>query len=112
MNDQNKTEIRTICMDGDSIDVTFRYDEQWEVWIGEHPFFKEEPRYTPSGRPWRNAVYNECPHHGGEKYNDCGTCPHFKKQNTKDLIGVCFNDALRIDPAKVNEISIGGGNDK
>jgi len=98
MNDQNKTEIRTICMDGDCIDVTFRYDEQWKVWIGEHPFFKEEPRYTPAGRPWTNAVYNECPHHGGEKFNDCGTCPHFKKQNPKDLIGVCFHEALRRKP--------------
>lgn len=96
MNKQAKTEVRTFCVDGDSIAVTFRYDEQWKTWIGEYPFFKEEPRYTPSGRPWRNAVHTECIHHGGGKHNDCGTCRYFTKGTPMDLIGVCFNDKLRL----------------
>lgn len=97
MNQEIKTEVRNICVDGDSIEVTFRFDEQWEAWIGEYPFFKEEPRYTPSGRPWKNSVFTECPHYAGGNYDDCGTCCHFQKQDSKDLIGVCFNDKLRQD---------------
>lgn len=95
MDQRIKTEVRTICMDGDCIDVIFRYDEQWKVWIGEYPFFKEEPRYTPSGRPWKNSVFTECPHYAGGNYDDCATCCHFRKENKMDLIGVCFNEILR-----------------
>ncbi len=95
MSDPKKIEIRTVCTDGNSIDVPIRYDEQWGVRIGEQPFFKKEPKYPPGGRPWTNAVCNECPHYGGQKYNDCGTRPHFPKQNPVNLIGVCFHNELK-----------------
>lgn len=99
MNQDIKTKVRTICVDGDSMEVTYRFDEQWQKWIGEYPFFKGEPRHTPSGRPWRNVSYTECPHHCGGEYNDCGTCSHFTKESPKDLIGVCFNEILRLREA-------------
>lgn len=87
-------EKRNFCVDGDTIEVEFRYDAQWKVWLGEYPFFDEEPRYTPSGRPWKNVMHTGCPHAAGN-YDDCGTCPHLKKQGANDLVGVCFHDALR-----------------
>ncbi len=95
MSNEKQKKFRTICVDDDAIEVLFLYDAQWDVWIGEYPFFKEEPRYTRSGRPWKNAAYNECPHHQGGDCNDCGSCLHFKKADVMDLIGVCFNDILR-----------------
>lgn len=102
---------RPTTVDGDTIDIRYRYDEMCGLWLGDYPYFVEEPRYTPNGRPWKNFIYNECPYaeHPGK---ECTLCPHFKREKPNDRIGVCFNDALRIDPAKVNEISIGGGNDK
>lgn len=103
MANKEETKVRTICVDADAIEVAFRYDGQWNVWLGDYPYFKEEPRHTPSGRPWRNAVYAECPHHPDPEYNDCGSCAYFKKEDPKDMIGVCFCDALRMDPAKVSE---------
>ena len=99
MRDEKKKMLRTIRVDEDALEVMFLYDDQWKIWIGQYPFFKEDPRYTPSGRPWRNAIFTECLHHGGEGNNDCGSCPHFRKQDHKDLIGVCFNEKLRIKEA-------------
>lgn len=95
MNKQEKTKVRNICVDDDSVAVAFRFDEQFGVWLGEYPFFKEEPRYTPSGRPWRNVAFTDCPHHPNPEYNDCGTCEHFRKADSKDMIGVCFHEANR-----------------
>lgn len=99
MANTEKTTVRTICVDGDSIQVAFRFDEQFGVWLGEYPFFKEEPRYTPSGKPWRNVAFTECPHHGNPDYNDCGSCEHFKKADPGDMIGVCFNEKVRLKEA-------------
>lgn len=95
MANTEKSKVRTITVDGDSIAVRFQFDEQFGIWLGEYPFFKEEPRYTPSGRPWRNAVYTECPHHANPEYRDCGTCKYFKKADPEDRIGVCFNETVR-----------------
>lgn len=86
--------IRTFCIDGDRLDVVFRYDDIWDVWLGDYPYFKSEPRLTPSGRPWRNAVCIECPY-STERDNECGSCPYFVRQKPGDLIGVCFNEQLR-----------------
>ena len=108
MSVQEKTKIRTICIDGDCIPVTFHFDEQWQVWIGEYPFFKEEPRYTPSGRPWRNVTFAECPYHGNPQYNDCGSCPMLKKQSHRDLIGVCYREELRQIPPEDEQDDMAG----
>ncbi len=95
MDKKENTKLKTICVDGDSITVPFTLDSRSRVWIGEYPFFKEEPRFTPSGRPWRNASYTGCPHHESSDYNDCGTCHHLKKEEPTDLVGVCFHEKLR-----------------
>lgn len=92
-----KREIRTICVDGDAIHIPFRYDEEWKLWLGEYPYFEEEPRMTPSGRLWKNAGHSECPY-ADPVSGDCGGCPLFKKEKPKDLIGVCFHEALRQRP--------------
>lgn len=89
-----KCEIRMICVDNDAIRVKFRYDKDWKIWLGDYPYFEEEPRRTPSGRLWKNAGYIECPH-ADPVSKDCGSCPHFKRENPMDLIGVCFHEALR-----------------
>lgn len=109
MTEQEKIKIRTICMDGDSIEILFRFDEECQKWLGDYPYFKDEPRNTPFGRPWRNVSYTECPHHSDPEFNDCGSCKHYRKEKPQDIIGVCFCDALRIFPEKRNPNSIQGG---
>lgn len=89
-----KTKKRTISVDGDAIVIQFRLDELWNVWLGDYPFFKEEPRYTPSGRPWRNVSHTDCPMAKG-KWGDCGSCPYFIREHPMDMIGVCFYDERR-----------------
>lgn len=89
-----KREIRTITVDGDSIEIVFRYDEEWKIWLGDYPYFKEEPRRTSSGRLWQNAGNVECPY-ADPISTDCGSCCYFKRENPMDLIGVCFHEALR-----------------
>ena len=89
-----KMETRTFRIDGDTVSVAFRFDESWKVWLGDYPYFDEEARHTPSGRPWRNVIHEGCPHasiHG----ETCGACCYLKRQSPGDLIGVCFHDALR-----------------
>lgn len=89
-----KTKKRIISVDGDAIEVQFRLEELWNVWLGDYPFFADEPRYTASGRPWRNVAHAECPYAAGES-DDCGSCPHYKREHPMDMIGVCFHEALR-----------------
>ncbi len=91
-----KVEKRAFCVDSDTVHVEFLYDEKFDVWIGDFPYFDEEPRLTPNGRRWKNVSSTDCPY-ADPQYRDCGTCPHLKKQNPTDLIGVCFNDKLRTD---------------
>lgn len=88
------TKIETYRIDGDQIDVIFTLDTFSGAWIGDYPFFEEEPRITPSGRPWRNVTHDNCPFAAGA-YSDCGTCPYLIKQASGDLVGVCFHEALR-----------------
>lgn len=91
MSGENKKQSmnRTICVDGDALDIVFFYDEEWGVWIGQYPFFKEEPRYTPAGKPWRNVTYTGCKWNTNAKYNDCGSCDYLLRERHSDLIGVC-----------------------
>ncbi len=85
---------RTFVIDGDRLEVEFVYDEKSRVWIGDYPYFEDEPRRTPGGRWWRNVTHDSCPHAAGV-YGDCGTCPHLVRQAPGDLIGVCFHYDLQ-----------------
>lgn len=85
---------KTFMIDGDALEITYTYDEQCRVWIGDYPYFEEEIRITPGGRRWRNVAHDNCPYADGS-HGDCGTCPHLRRQSRSDLIGVCFHDALR-----------------
>lgn len=89
-----KTKMQTYHIDGDTLDVLFEFHEQYGVWIGDYPYFEEEPRLTASGRRWRNVTHDSCPHAEGT-HGDCGTCPHLVRQDPGDLIGVCFHEALK-----------------
>ncbi len=86
-------QVREFCIDDDTIYVEFSYDEEFSIWIGDYPYFDEEPRVTPNGRLWRNVTNTDCLY-ADPQFQDCGTCPYLKKQDPHDLIGVCFNDAL------------------
>lgn len=95
-----KRKARTIRVDGDSLVVALRYDAQWNVWLGEYPFFKDEPRHTPTVRPWRNVAYTHCTVRSTAMYTDCGSCPHYQREDPSDLIGVCFHEANRHPPSQ------------
>lgn len=86
---------RSISVDDDVIEIRFRYDELCGVWLGDYPYFAEEPRWTPNGRPWMNACYTECPYASPHPHDDCSSCPHFKRESPNDRVGVCFHDANR-----------------
>ena len=86
--------VQTYHIDGDTLQVSFELDEPSGAWIGDYPFFEEEPRITPAGRPWCNVTHDSCPYAAGT-HGDCGTCPHLVKQSENDLVGVCFHEALR-----------------
>ena len=90
-----KKELRTFHIDGDILEVEFRFDADWKVWLGDFPYFTEEPRYTPSGRPWRNVIHEGCPHASllGEA---CGACSHLRRQAPGDMIGVCYHESMRL----------------
>lgn len=87
-------ETRTFHIDGDSLSIVFRYDELWHVWLGDYPYFENEPRRTPSGRPWKNAIHEGCPHNSAPGEN-CGACIYLKRESPGDMIGVCFHDAMK-----------------
>ena len=85
---------KTYRLDGDLLQTTLRFDPQCSLWFEDYIDFENEPRYTPNGRRWRSATDVGCPH-ADPKFRDCGTCPMLRKQHSKDLIGVCFHEALR-----------------
>ena len=70
--------------------------------IEEYIDFETVPRYTPNGRRWRSVTTTDCiysdPHYG-----DCGTCPFLQKEKPTDLIGVCFNECLRLQANATDE---------
>lgn len=86
--------LKTFLVDGDQLTVPYHYDEDAGIFIGQFPEFDAEPRYTPSGRPWRSVVSDGCPYATGD-YGDCGSCPYLIKEETRDIIGVCFHEKLR-----------------
>lgn len=90
-----KTKIRTYRIDGDTLEVLFEFNEACGVWIGDYPFFEEEPRSTASGRLWRSVINDGCLYATG-KYGDCGSCGHLVKEQPNDLIGVCFHEEMRL----------------
>ncbi|MGN1021226.1 MAG: hypothetical protein ACI4O7_12735 [Aristaeellaceae bacterium] len=81
-------------IDGDALTVPYHYDEASSLYIGLFPGFEEEPRYTPHGRPWKNAVTTGCLYAAGD-FDDCGSCPYLVKAAPRDIIGVCFHEKLR-----------------
>lgn len=89
-----KVKLKTFSLDGDTIEVRFRYDADCDVWHGDYPDFIENPRYTPNGRPWVDVTKDDCPHTTSE-YGDCGGCEYLHKQDDADLLGVCMNDKLK-----------------
>lgn len=95
--EQNK--VKTYYLDGDFLEVSFRYDERSGKYLGNYPEFSEKPRYTPNGRKWVDAIIENCPYaDGADKM--CGSCSYMLKQDEKDIIGVCNNDKLKLDPSK------------
>ncbi len=87
---------RTFCVDGDTVHVELYFGDDSGVWLGDYPFFDEEPRFTPSGRRWKHVSFTDCPY-ADPQFRDCGTCPHLRKEKQSDLIGVCFNEVLRVE---------------
>lgn len=98
--------LRTFRIDDDMLTVPYHCDKDTGLLIGQFPEFEEEPRYTPNGRPWKNAVSTGCPYAAGG-YDDCGSCPHLIKADPRDIIGVCFHEKLRnrASPGKTIPVS-------
>lgn len=89
-----KAKKRIYHVDDDTLEVCYCYNQELKMFFGNYPDFSEEPRYTPNGRPWVNAMFTDCPH-SPKDYGDCGTCKYFLRENPRDLIGVCLHEALR-----------------
>lgn len=70
--------IRRFTMDGDTVEVEFVYDSQYDRCYGEYSVFEETPRYTPAGRPWKNVFETDCAH-GDSEFGDCGGCSYFRR---------------------------------
>ncbi len=94
-----KTITRTFCLDGDICDVVFRLDETSGKYLGDYPDFELSPRYTKGGYPWMEAVSDSCEHnesaYSDAQFGDCGSCKHFLREKSGDLIGICTNDKRR-----------------
>lgn len=103
-----KSITRVFSLDGDRQDVLFSFDAASGLWIGDYPYYEEEPRHTPNGRPWKNVSHTDCPF-ADPVFRDCGTCPHLRKQDRQDMIGVCFHESLRIHPDSQDSNPILGG---
>ena len=82
---------KTYRLDGDILEVNFRYDELSKKHLGEFPDFIDCPRFTPSGRRWVDVITDDCPYADGED-NTCGTCSYMLKQEEQDIIGICMNE--------------------
>ncbi len=94
---QNK--VKTYYLDGDFLEVSFRYDERSGKYLGNYPEFSEIPRYTPNGRKWVDAITENCPYADGVD-KMCGSCSYILKQEERDIIGVCNNDKLKLNTSK------------
>ncbi len=87
---------RIYRLDSDELEVQSWLDQQSGLWIEEYIDFENVPRYTPNGRRWQSVTRVGCPY-ADPVLQDCGTCPNLKKENTADLIGVCFREELRLN---------------
>ncbi len=85
---------KVYTLDGDFLEITFRYDELSKKHLGEYPDFIECPRITPGGRHWVDVITEDCPYADGDD-KTCGTCSFMLKQEDKDIIGICMNDKLK-----------------
>ncbi len=83
---------RVYRLDEDVVEIEFYYDKESKRYFGDYPDFSENPRFTPSGRPWVNAIKTDCNYSKGN-YNDCGSCEYFLREEHNDLIGICINRA-------------------
>ncbi len=92
---------RIFQLDEDSVEVIFTKNDKFNIYFGDYPDFSENPRYTPNGRPWVNATRIGCPY-SNIIYDDCGSCSHFLREHSSDLIGICINDAMRINKKEEN----------
>ncbi len=88
-----KTITRTYALEGDNLEIEFRFDEFSKRFLGDYPDFEDSVRYTPRGSPWVNVTSTGCPYAEGED-DDCGGCRYLKKEEEKDLIGICTNKNL------------------
>ena len=95
-------QTRVFRVDGDEVAIRFRLHERSGQYLGAYPDFLTEPRRTPSGRPWVNVTIEGCPY-APLPYNDCGGCAHLKKENSGDLIGVCFHEAHRMSGKRITK---------
>ena len=85
---------KVYTLDGDSLEITFRYDELSKKHLGEYPDFIECPRITPGGRKWVDVITEDCPYADGDD-KTCGTCSFMLKQDEKDIIGICMNEKFK-----------------
>ena len=90
---------RVFCLDNDTVEITFVFDTESQMYFGDFPDFSENPKYTPRGRPWVNVTYDACPY-AEEEYGDCGSCRYFRCEHPGDLIGICENQNLRKEASK------------
>ena len=85
---------KTYLLDGDILEVNFRYDELSGKHLGEFPDFIECPRITRGGRKWVDVITEDCPYADGDD-KTCGTCSFMLKQDEKDIIGICMNEKFK-----------------
>lgn len=93
-----KTITRVFSFDGDSCEVVFYYDDTFNQYFGAYPDFEETPKYTLNGWMWTTAMQDACIYGRTEKQIeclDCGSCEHFRREETGDLIGVCEHELKR-----------------
>ena len=98
----DREEIRHFCLDGDKVSVRKLFDSELRCHRYDYPDFKKDPRFTPIGRPWVNAIGDSCPYASME-YGDCGSCRFYLSEKRGDLIGVCTNESLALKRKEENE---------
>lgn len=90
-----KSKIRVFRLFDDEVVVSYSYDKEHGISLGEYPDFSETPRLTPCGRPWVNVTFEDCTLANNE-FGDCGSCQHFFAEKAGDLIGVCTHEQNRV----------------
>lgn len=88
-----KIKTRLYRLDGDTVEVPFSYDKTLDRYFGDYPDFSENPRITPSGKPWVNVTWDGC-EFADDEFGDCGSCKYFRSEKLGDLIGICENEKL------------------